>query len=177
MKIGACACRSSFSGGLTNLSVFLHFFANLQKKKKSGSTRIPLKTVGSFRFSWKAVQRKPYFAFQHKLHFAWIFYFLRPTWIHTGSGDVYKNVYTTLFRENQHSESRALFRSIHWISVSTFHMYCPRCVKFDVRDLHKIPLIICKCRKNRRREGRAFITGVNEITSRCVPWDRLTLRK
>ena len=42
-----------------------------------------------------------------------------------------------------------------WIWLLPFHIYCPTCVQFGVRSLHKILLKVCELRENRSREGYA----------------------
>jgi hypothetical protein len=48
--------------------------------------------------------------------------------------------------------------------LRTFHIYCPTLVKLGTREMHLTLLRILKLRENRRREGRNFVIGVNEIT-------------
>jgi hypothetical protein len=56
-------------------------------------------------------------------------------------------------------------------------MYCPIWVKFAVRHLHVMLLSILEFGENRRREGRTFLMGVNEITWTRVPLQRFDIQK
>jgi hypothetical protein len=58
-----------------------------------------------------------------------------------------------------------------WVCVRDSQINCPICVKFGITDLHIMLVSICELRENRRREGCAFVVGVNEITCTGVPWN------
>jgi hypothetical protein len=49
-----------------------------------------------------------------------------------------------------------------------FHIYCPICMGFGIRDLHLMLLRICEFSANWHRQGRTFLIGVNEITFTSV---------
>jgi hypothetical protein len=53
-----------------------------------------------------------------------------------------------------------------------FPQCCPVCVIFAIRDLHIELQCVRKFHENRRREGRAFLVGVNEIASACAVCSR-----
>jgi len=44
-----------------------------------------------------------------------------------------------------------------------FPQCCPVCVQFAIRDLHVKLLWVRDFHENRRREGLAFVVGLNEI--------------
>ena len=46
-----------------------------------------------------------------------------------------------------------------------FPQYCPVSVKFAIRDLHIKLLCVREFHENRRREGHAFLVGMNENAS------------
>ena len=55
-----------------------------------------------------------------------------------------------------------------WLTVHTFHTYCPILVTCSTADVHIRLLSVCGFGEDRHGEGRTALSGVNEITFVCV---------
>jgi len=70
------------------------------------------------------------------------------------------------FHKNWHIESHTYVHK--WISIDTFHIYCPVWIKYCTRCLHLTLLNICEFLWTWTMEGHTFATRVSEIALRSL---------
>ena len=79
-------------------------------------------------------------------------------------------VWLEVFHAEWHSETA-------WVSVRTFHIYCPIWVKFGSRRLRILLLSVCELHAKRHSDDCDFLVWVNKITFISVPSNRVAFLK
>jgi len=87
-------------------------------------------------------------------------------------GEIRYNLHTMLlnnccFLNNICCESRS-YLSLKRFYIHKFHIYCAMWVEIGMSDLHRMLLNLGEFPKNRLRQSRNFLMGVNKTIFTCV---------